>query len=245
MDSSTYRFSTQEIRKIFLKSAGITAAIMLLFYRSFWAGLLFPVVLLVQLWQAKKQGIDAKRTELLQEFVSGVGVLNSALQAGLSMENSWKEVEKETRLLYGEASMFYQALQEINQLTAHNVPIEKLFLEFAYKCKVEEMIQFAELLEYGKRSGGNWKKIIDVFVGRMTERYEAAQEIELMVAEKKMEQQIMNIMPLGVLAFLQFSAWDYMSVLYHNWFGCISMSLFLIAYVAAIGLSQKILKVQV
>ena len=87
--------------------------------------------------------------------------------------------------------------------------------------------------------------MIDIFVARMTERYEAEQQIEIMVAEKKMEQQIMNLMPLGMLTFLQFSAWDYMSVLYHNWLGWIAMTAFLIVYLVAVILSQKILKVKI
>ena len=230
---------------VFLKALGITIVIMLLFYRSFWPAVLFPLVVLV-LWKLeKKKRIEARNHQMQKEFVNGLSILNAALQAGLSMENAWKEVEKESKLLYGETSLLYLELKEMNQRTAHNVPIEKLLLEMAYKWKLEDMIQFAELMEYGKRSGSNWKKMIDIFVARMTERYETEQQIEIVVAEKKMEQQIMNIMPLGMLAFLQFSAWDYMSVLYHNWFGGICMTIFLVIYLAAIVLSQKILKVKI
>lgn len=245
MEYSTYRLSVTEMGLVILKSVGITAVVMLLFYRSFWAGVGFPLVLCFLIHRAKKRGVETNRSQVQEEFVNGIRVLNGALQAGLSMENGWKEVEKETRLLYGEKSLLYQELKEMNQQVAHNIPIEKLFLELAYKWKLEDMVQFAELLEYGKRSGSNWKKIIDVSVERMAERHEAKQQIEIMVAEKKMEQQIMNIMPVVVLAFLQFSAWDYMSVLYHNWFGCISMSIFLIGYVVAMFISERILKVQV
>ena len=161
------------------------------------------------------------------------------------MENGWREVEKEIRHLYGEKSLLYLELREINQRVAHNIPIEKLLLEMAYKWKLEDMMQFGQLMEYGKRSGSNWKKMIDIFVVRMMERYEVAQQIEIVVAEKKMEQNIMNIMPLGMLLFLQLSAWDYMSVLYHNWMGWICMTIFLLLYLAAILLSQKILKVTI
>lgn len=244
MEYRVYRLSSRELASTLFKAVGITGVIMLLFYRSFWAILFFPVVYFLELHLAKKTGVEARRLKLQEEFLHGISVLNSSLQAGLSMENAWKEVEKETKFLYGSSSEFYLELKEINQMVAHNQPIEKLFLEFAYKCKVEEVIQFAELLEFGKRSGSNWKRIIEVSVGQMTERYEAMQQIEVMVAEKKMEQQVMNIIPLALLAFLQFSAWDYMAVLYHNWFGVICMTIFLIAYVVIIALAQKILKVQ-
>lgn len=244
MECSTYRFSSREFFLVLFKAAGITGGIMLLFYRSFWGILFFPIVFLLELQHARKAGEEARKIKLQEEFLHGIGVLNSSLQAGLSMENAWKEVEKEIQYLYGKSSEFYLGLKEINQMVAHNQPIEKLFLEFAYKCKTEDMIQFAELLEFGKRSGSNWKKIIEVTVSQMTERYEARQQIEVMVAEKKMEQQVVNLIPLGMLAFLQFSAWDYMTVLYHNWFGVICMTIFLIGYMAAIVLSQRILKVQ-
>lgn len=245
MDYSTYHLSSKETGIVVLKAMGITAMIMWLFYRSLWAGMLFPVFLILELKNTRKKGLEERKSKLQEEFVNGIAVLNSSLQAGLSMENAWKEVEKETRFLYGDEALFYLELKELNQTVAHNVPIEKLFLEFAYKCKVDDVIQFAEILDYGKRSGSNWKKIIDTTVSRISERYDAKQQIEVMVAEKKMEQQIMNLMPLGILAFLQFSAWDYMAALYHNWFGVISMSIFLLAYIAAIVLSQKILKVEV
>lgn len=245
MNYSTYDLSVKETYMVVLKAVGVTALIMWLFYRSFWAVVFFPVVFILELKSARKKGVEARSNKLQEEFVNGISVLNSSLQAGLSMENAWKEVEKETRFLYGDESLFYLELKEINQMVAHNVPIEKLFLEFAYKCKVEDVIQFAEILDYGKRSGSNWKKIIETTVSRISERYDAKQQIEVMVAEKKMEQQIMNLMPLGIVGFLQISAWDYMASLYHNWFGVISMSIFLLVYVVAMALSQRILKVEV
>ena len=230
--------------RVCLKSVGITAIIMFLVYRSMYAIVFFPMVWIVQVNIEKQKEKEGRKTKLQMEFLHGIGVLNSALQAGLSMENAWKEVEKEIKVLYGTSCEFYVAIKEINQKVAHNNPIEKLFLEYAYKTKLEDMIQFADLLEFGKRSGSNWKKIIEATVFQMIERQEARQEIEVMIAEKKMEQQIMNIVPIGLLAFLQISAWDYMSVLYHNWFGIIVMTLFFIGYILAILLSQKIMKVE-
>lgn len=245
MDYSVYHLSSKEWWISILKAIGINFVIMWLFYRSLWVVLIFPGILFWILKQTREKGIEKRKSRLQEEFVNGISVLNGSLQAGLSMENAWKEVEKETRLLYGETSLLYSELKEINQMVAHNIPIEKLFLEFAYKCKVEDVIQFAEILDYGKRSGSNWKKIIDTTVNRMQERYDARQQIEVMVAEKKMEQQIMNLMPLGLIAFLQVSAWDYMKVLYHNWFGVISMTIFLFSYIAAIIISKRILKVEI
>ena len=226
------------------KAIGITGVIMFLFYRSVWAIVVFPVVLYFQKREERREKEEMRQRKLQEEFLQGINVLNSALQAGLSMENAWREVEAEAKLMYGTSSEWYLSVKEMNQKVAHNAAVEKLFLELAYKTKLEDMIQFAELLEFGKRSGSNWRKIIENTVNQMKEREAARQEIEVMVAEKKMEQQIMNILPLGLLAFLQISAKDYMSVLYHNWLGVIIMTIFLAVYIIAIWISRKILKVE-
>lgn len=245
MDYSTYQLSVKEMGIVVLQAIGVTAIVSILFYRSFWGIVIFPIFICLLYRKAKKDGAERQKRMLQEQFVNGIRVLNSSLQAGLAMENAWREVQKETKLMYGEDAVFYQELQEINHSVALNIPIEKLFLEFAYRAQIEDIIQFAEILDYGKRSGGNWKKIIDSTVYRINERYDAQKQIEVMVAEKKMEQQIMNIIPLGILGFLQMSAWDYMSVMFHNLFGVLCMTVFFIGYLAAILLSQKVLKVKV
>ena len=161
------------------------------------------------------------------------------------MEKAWIEAEKEIKMLYGNNALLYLELVEMNHSVSLNMPIEKLFLQFAGRTDLEDVIWFTEILSYGKRSGGNWRKIITSCVFRMCEKQEAKKQIEIMVAEKKLEQQIMNIIPLGILAFLQLSSWDYMSVMYHNPLGVLCMTFVLIGYALAIFLSEKILKIRV
>ena len=155
------------------------------------------------------------------------------------------KAEKEIKMLYGNNALLYLELVEMNHSVSLNMPIEKLFLQFAGRTDLEDVIWFTEILSYGKRSGGNWRKIITSCVFRMCEKQEAKKQIEIMVAEKKLEQQIMNIIPLGILAFLQLSSWDYMSVMYHNPLGVLCMTFVLIGYALAIFLSEKILKIRV
>ncbi len=228
-----------------LIAIAITSVVAYVFYRSFWAFVLYPgIYLAVRRWI--KEEDKKRREELMKEhFMNGMQVLNTSLQAGLSMENAWKEVEKETFLLYGETSEFYREIREINRTVTFNMPIERLFLDFAQRSKIEEVVRFAEMFDYGKRSGGNWKKIIDNTVFRMCEQYETQKEIEVMLAAKKMEQKIMNLIPIGMLLFLQMSAWDYVAILYHNVLGVICMTVCLGVYVFAIALSEKIMKIQV
>lgn len=245
MDYKEYCFSLKEEVQMIVMAFGITGIVAFLFYRSAWAGILFPIILYMIRKEEKERKKEKRQQELREQFMSGMRTLNASLQAGMSMENAWIEVQKETQLLYGEKSNFFLEVAEMNHSAALNIPIEKLFLDFANRTGIEDMIQFAETFEYGKRSGGNWRKIIESIVHRMSEKYEAKQQIEVMIAEKQMEQQVMNFIPLGILAFLQFSAWDYMNVMYHNPLGVICMTVGLIGYALSMFLARKILQIKV
>lgn len=231
--------------KSILISLAITAAVAFVFYRSAWAFVLWPGVYILVKHKMTGDAKIKRKQALKEHFMNGMQVLNTSLQAGLSMENAWLEVQKETLMLYGESSEFYQKIKEMNQTVTFNMPIERLFLEFAQNSQVEEIMRFAEMFDYGKRSGGNWKKIIDNTVFRMCEQYETQKEIEVLLAAKKMEQKVMNLVPVGMLLFLQVSAWDYVEILYHNLFGVLCMTICLLIYVFAIWLSEKIMKIQV
>ena len=245
MNYRKYELTRKDRLEVLLESMILTAVIAFLFYRSIVACVLvIPIFCILK--KRKRQAGKEKQDEKLQEqFLSAIQVVSSALQAGMSMERAWIEAEKEIKILYGNHALFYLEIAEINHSVGLNVPIEKLFLQFAGRTDLEDVIWFAEIFSYGKRSGGNWRKIITSCVYRMSEKQEAKKQIEIMVAEKKLEQQIMNVMPLGILAFLQFSSWDYMSVMYHNPLGVSCMSVVLIGYVLAIIFSEKILKIQV
>ncbi len=245
MDYKQYHFEKREYAKIVLISMAMSGIIAFLFYRSILGMCCFPFLLVLFYMHEKRIKKEKRSQKLLEEFVNGICVLNTALQAGISMENAWKEVQKELHVMYGDSSLFLKEVKDINHSVALNVPIERLMLQFAYRSGLEDIIIFAELFEYGKRSGGNWKRMIGEVVQHIQDKYDAKKEIEVMIASKKLEQQVLNIIPLGILFFLQISSWDYMNVLYHNPAGILCMSICLFGYGGAILLSEKLLQIQV
>lgn len=245
MNYNEYQLTKKETKSVWLLSFFLMAIVAWLFYRSVWAIVLFPFFYQKVKKKLKQLGKEKRDAEFLEAFLNGMRTLNSALQAGLSMERAFREVERETKILYREDSYFYQEMVELNHSVDMNISIEKLFLEFANRTGMEDIIQFAEVLEYGKRSGGNWKQIIDSTVYRMNEKCEVRKQIEVMIAEKKLEQEVMNILPLGILCFLQMASWEYMSVLYHNWFGVMMMTIVLVLYLFALYVSEKIMQIRI
>lgn len=245
MNYKNYILSVWELFLTGLMAIGVTGMIAFLFYRSLWGMVVLPIVFLFLKKEEEKRRLKFRKEQLHKEFMEGLKALNSALQAGYSMEHAWKETERELGTLYGKNSFMYLELVELNSLVKNNVPIEQLLLDFALRTGIDDIVQFAQVLEYGKRSGANWNKIIERTIYRIHESYETKKEVEVILAGKKLEIIIMCIIPLFLLLFLQMTASDYMKVLYHNLFGILCMSVALAGYMGAVILAKKTIQIQV
>ena len=174
--------------------------------------------------------------------MSGVA---AALQAGYSMENAWRESEKEIRELYGENALFVNELQKINLAVGMNQPLEKLLYEFALRSDCEDILNFAEIFLYAKRSGGDFHKIICTTIEHISDKIEVEKEIQTVISSKKLEQKIMNVVPLGILFYFNMASPDFLAVLYGNLLGVVVMTVSLTAYVGAFKLAEHVLEIEV
>ena len=151
--------------------------------------------------------------------------ISAALLAGFSIENAWKEAEKEILALYGKKSYMYQEVKEMNCSISLNQP------------------SFSEVFSFAKRSGGNFVTIIDATSRHMRVRHETEREIQVQIASRKMEQKVMNVIPLFILLYLKVTSMDFLNVLYGNVAGALFMTVCLAAYGGAIVLAEKIMTI--
>lgn len=245
MDYNIYKLSLKEYLLLLIAAIGAGVMISYLFYES-WLGLLLAPVFFIlfrKSWIRKE--IDKRKLLLSEQFMDTLKAVSTALLAGYSMENAWLEAQKELELLHGRDCLMYLEVDEMNRAVRMNVPLEQKIEEFANRSGVEAILSFAEIFSFAKRSGGNFVQIIDSTTHRMCGKFETEREIEVMVASKKMEQNVMNVMPMGIIAYLKLSGMGTMDMLYGNFFGVCFMSGCLALYVGAIYISGRILRIQV
>lgn len=245
IDYNCHTCSAREYVQCLLISAVLSGVLAWLFYRSRLGMLLFPAVYVLYLRSYKKTQIKKTKERLLYEFKDAMQALSAALLAGYSMENAWRDVERELRRLHGEQSLMFAEVRQMNAAIAVNEPIESVFAEFAGRSGCEEIESFAEVFAFAKRSGGDFVKIIRVAVQKLTGKIEVEQEIATVLAGKKLEGKIMNGMPLFILAYMTLCAGDFLDVLYGSVLGGVIMSIVLIGYMAALYLSERILDIRV
>ena len=79
----------------------------------------------------------------------------------------------------------------------------------------------------------------------MQEKSDTEAEIEVLVSGKKLEQKIMCVIPLVIIAYLRLETAEFLSVLYHNPFGMFIMSICLAVYAGAYILGERIVDISV
>ena len=146
------------------------------------------------------------------------------------------------KLLYGEQSAIYIELEHIRRGLVINITLEELLADLAERSGSEDIMQFVRVFAIAKKSGGRLPEIIQntaVLIGR---RIDAAQEINTLLSGRQMEQNIMKVMPFGILLYIGSSYPGYFDSLYHNLQGVAIMTVCLIVYLAAYSLGDKILR---
>ena len=186
-----------------------------------------------------------KRQELLGQFKAMLIAMQSALEAGNSMERSLKEAAEEMRQLYGDKSRIFRELVIIDKKLRLNISLEEALKEFADRVDIKEIYDFVEVISAVKKTGGNAIKIIKDTVNRIVEVIELGAELEVIVASKKLEQQLMVITPAVVILFLRVTSKGFLSPLYDTILGQIIMTVVLGINVFADYLGKRIVDINI
>ncbi len=190
--------------------------------------------------------LQRKRAQEMQmQFVDGMQMMASSLQAGYSAENALKEVGRELAKIYGEAAFVVLEFRRMEIQLQMNRTIEDLFGEFAMRSGIEDIRSFSQVFVTAKRSGGDLLAIIRNTVFCIRQKQETMQEIETSLAGKVMEQNVMSLIPLLILAYVKLTSPEFLEEMYHTTAGLAVMGICFLVYVAAWYWGRRIVKIEV
>ena len=239
-DYSDYCLTLKEKFMVVVLGLLISAALSWLFYKHI-LGMLMSLYVIPRVWKnRKKTRAEEIRKELCFGFKDTLQSVSSAMQAGYSIENAWREAQKDMERLHGETNPMTWELRQINAKIRLNLPLEQLLTEFATRSACEEILSFCQVFQFAKRSGGDFIKVMRVTANHIQSKVEMQQEIDTLLSAQRMEQKVMNIMPLGILAFINLSGAGFLDAMYGNVSVILIMSVALAVYVFSIWLSEKI-----
>lgn len=220
-------------------------AIAEIFYSSLLA-VIFLLPLLVPIFlRRKRKEEDRRRKELVQQFKECSNSILTALKAGKSAENAFRDAVQEMKFLYGEKSEICKELKLIVRGLDNNIPLENLLAEFGEHSGADEIRDFAEVFSIAKRSGGNMTEILGRTITQIQNRIDVEREISVMISNSQLEQSIMDVVPFAIIAYIRISSEGFMDVLYGNAAGILIMTACLVVYLVAFVISERIVAIHV
>ena len=228
-----------------LQAVGVSVFLGLFFYRSAQAILfMIPAGIFYLTMLEEKKGKE-KRARLRTEFKDAILSIAANLRAGYAVENAFRETLQEMEQLHGRESPIYQEIYKIVQGLANQISVEALMEQFAKRTKLEEIQEFADIFAIAKRSGGNITEIIDETAIVISEKIDVEKEIQVLLSAKRLEQNIMSVIPFVIICYVSAASSGYFDVLYTTSAGRIVMTGCLAVYITAYVLGRKITEIQV
>ena len=216
-----------------------------LFYDSFLVALLLSPYLVMYLRRKALEKNSKERRQLVTQFKDGMVAVSFALNAGYSIENSFREAVKELMTLYGSQSAIVLCFEKMLRRIKNNENIEDVLSEFAIKTQIEDIMYFADVFGYAKRSGGDLISIIKNTASTIRDKIEVDAQIQTAISGKKMESAVMAVMPFGILGYMKLSSPEFIDALYHNVIGVIFMSVCLVIIGCMNVVARRIVNIEI
>ena len=245
MDYEHYQFGRKDLFLYGLETIGIVLFFSYFFYRSLFAAIpLIPVGIFF--FRRKEKELLRKQKDMLKiQFKEMILSLSAGMRAGYSAENAMKESYTDMVRMFGEKSLICREVRHVLGGMSNNIPIEELLCYFGDRSGIEEIKEFGEIFTISKKSGGNIGQVIAETVSVITRKLEVDREIETLISAKKLEQNIMNLVPFFILVYVNATSKGFFQSLYHNLMGIVIMTVGVCIYMGAILLEDKIMDIQI
>lgn len=192
-----------------------------------------------------RQEIQKKKILFEGQFQVALQSLSAQLNIGYSMENSLREVQKDLQMLYPKEELINREFGFMVRQLGMNITVEEIWQQFAARTQLESVENFVMVIVLAKRNGGDSLQIIRNAVRQIQDQVEVRREIQTVTAAKRLEFQMMCIIPMGIIAYMRVCFPDFMKILYGNVFGIIFMTICLGIYLYAWKIGNRIIEIEV
>lgn len=224
----------------------LCAAAAFTFYRSMTVFLFLVPAALFGFPRLRKRHLRNQRLwELTLQFKEAIWIVSGFLSAGISVENAFGMAVPELIRLYGEDAMIVEEFRLITRGLALNKPIEPMLQDFARRSGLQDIRNFTEVFSIAKRSGGSLKDIIERTGRIIRDKTAVTEEIRNMTASRRYEQNIMNVLPFGIILYINMTSNGFLNVMYERPAGRLIMTVCLALVILSYWLSQRILDIKV
>ncbi len=209
--------------------AGALAAALLFYNRA--VGLLPGAFAGIYIARLVRREMEQRRTGRRRDALKRLLIsMETGLEAGYSLENAVLAAVEDLGRIYGKDNDIGGLMEGLRHEILLRKPVWQAFQQFEERTGLEEAGELAQVLKVQQRAGGNLILTMRSTVEKLQAGMEVRQEIETAIAEKKLEQRIMTVMPAMIILYMRFTNGTYMAPLYTTAAGTVIMT-------AALGLN--------
>lgn len=210
----------------------------------FW---IFPLQILMvpYLYYLRRRKEEKLRHRYESGFRELLQSMMTSIQAGYSLENACRAAEKELISLRGESDPTILQLQKIVRGIELHIPVEQLFLEYARETELEDIYQFAIVLEIARGTGGNMVEVIRNAMEHLQKKMSTTEEVRVILSGKLLEKNIMLFMPFGVLIYMRVFNPSYTKCITETMGGHILISVVLAAVFGCFFWTERLIKTEI
>lgn len=150
-----------------------------------------------------KQILEKRRKQLSIQFRDMLDGITTSLGAGNNMLNSFQAVYEDLKIQYEEDAYIIKELEIILSGIQSNFNIEDMLEDFGRRSGITDIESFANVFKVCYRKGGNMQEVIQNTHAILSKKMEIKEEIETTVSGSKMDQMIMVIMPIALVAIMK------------------------------------------
>ena len=150
-----------------------------------------------------KSIIAKKKGELNHQFRDMLDALTTSLGAGKNVNDSFFAVYEDLKMQYDDDAYILHELEIIISGIHNNIAIEEIIADFGKRSDIDDIKSFGNVFKISYRKGGNIKDIIRNTHSILSDKMEISEDIETLVTSNKMEQNIMIVMPIVLIALIK------------------------------------------
>ncbi len=245
-DYRMYELNLREKTKLFLLIMVLTLIVSELFYGTCFFVLTAPLFFILVLEKAAAILNERRLLALREQFKDCLYAMSSSFSLGRHMREAMEDAKTSLVELYGEDSLMRNELCYMTRCMDDAGSGEiAIWKDFACRCRLEDVSEFADVFEACRDSGGNIVYAMNKAAFLITEKMTIEKEINTQIMQKKYEGRIIGIMPVVMLAFLRLVSPAYIEIMYVTFVGRVAMTFAIILIAAAYISEERITSIDV
>lgn len=204
-DYHVYHMTKQDYFLSFGLGFSIGFIVIFTFFANFLVSTISGIITGICAPRFYKEYRKKKRLEQLRlQFKDVLESIASSYSAGLNTRQAFHDACRDLETIYGEDSDICKELSIICVGMDSNISIERLLMDWAERCELEDVRSFAEVFEVCNRQGANLRKIVSDTRDIINDKIEVEMEIATILSGSKNELNIMTVMPVIIVLALRF-----------------------------------------